>query len=725
MAETATDTRSARRTFFKSAFGANKGYLCLSFLSTGSVRHMHEEFFFYPNEMEEALDAIEERYDDNVYYCPQLFIERRRSKNTVKSAPSIWADLDTCSPDILQVRPTLLIESSPGRFQALWVLEDPAEPEEAQDAARRLAYFHASDGCDRSGWDLSQLLRVPTTYNYKYDPPEEVRVIVGTSAKYRLSEFDYLPPITVASYELIPMPEDLEQIDATRWMKQHASKLDPEANGLFYNEPEGDWSAALFRFCMFLFEIGTQRDEVFQVAQHAACNKFKRDGRPLSDLWRDVCRVEAVFNEKNQPIAKKEELADLLTRDEREYVRGVRTFVEDYIDWASKLGDAAVQYHQAGAFVILSALLAGRVHLATSFGKIVPNLWFMILADTTLTRKSTAMDLAIDLLSEVDDSAIMATDGSIEGLMQGLSLRPGKPSIFLRDEFSGLLEMMTKKDYYAGMAEALTKLYDGKMQKRLLRKETIEVREPCLITFAGGIRNRVQQLLSLDHISSGFVPRFVFVTAVSDVDKVQPLGPPTELDTSGRTELLEYLADIKEHYHQDQEVIFPDGTRFLQERKFQVELNEEAWKRFRAFEKQMLEEGVKSERSDLMTPVYSRLSISTLKAIILLAACRQKGDKVIVELDDVLLGIRYCYEWREYALEVINGVGKSVVETDLERILANIQRHPGISRSTLMRNYHLTARTADTLFMTLEQRGLVTVSKAGSGSKYFAVGSKK
>ena len=95
----------------------------------------------------------------------------------------------------------------------------------------------------------------------------------------------------------------------------------------------------------------------------------------------------------------------------------------------------------------------------------------MILAETTLTRKTTAMDIPMDLLAEVDESAIMATDGSLEGLFTNLSMRPKKPSVFLRDEFSGLIDAMTKKDYMAGMPEMLTKLYDGKFQRRLLRKE--------------------------------------------------------------------------------------------------------------------------------------------------------------------------------------------------------------------------------------------------------------
>jgi hypothetical protein len=345
----------------------------------------------------------------------------------------------------------------------------------------------------------------------------------------------------------------------------------------------------------------------------------------------------------------------------------------------------------------------------------------MILGDTTLTRKSTAMDLSVDFLAEVEDDAIMATDGSLEGLLQALSMRPGVPSIFLRDEFSGLLEQMTKKDYYAGMAEMLTRLYDGKMSKRLLKKEAIEVRDPILITLAGGIKNRVQQLLSFDHISSGFVPRFIFVTAESDVSKIQPLGPPTLLDTSGKTNLMQELIDLKQFYNAQVEFIPPQGKPVLIPRKWEAELTDEAWIRYNQFERQMLDEGIKSERADLMTPFYSRLSVSTLKAIILLAASRQRRDHVVIELSDVLLGIKYCQGWREYAIEVINGIGKTVVEGQIERIHDNIKRNPGISRSTLMQHYHLTAREADVVFATLEQRGVVTASRAGRGVTYYAV----
>lgn len=372
--------------------------------------------------------------------------------------------------------------------------------------------------------------------------------------------------------------------------------------------------------------------------------------------------------------------------------------------------------------MILSSILSGRVSLPTSFGTIIPNLWFMLLADTTLTRKSTAMDIATDLLVEVDPDVIMATDGSIEGLLQGLSTRPGRPSIFLRDEFAGLLESMTKKDYMAGMAEMLTKLYDGKFQKRLLRKDLVEIRDPILILFAGGIRNRIQQLLTLDHVSSGFMPRFVYLTAESDVTRVRPLGPPVVRDLRAREELLSEIRQMFAHYSQTVQVnVQGTGVHIAPPRKWSAELTPEAWARFNKLEASLMAAGVKSDRPDLLTPVYARLSISALKAAVLMAASESTEDIITVEEIHILHAISFAAKWREYAIDVINGVGKTQSERDIERVYTSIQKQPGITRSALMQSYHLTARAADSIFQTLEQRGMVIATKYGKGTTYRAL----
>jgi hypothetical protein len=691
---------------------------------------MEEHWYSLPDQFEYMVDDVNATIVDgpwDVYFCPHTFKTQSRTGDNVQECPTVWADLDECRPDLIEPPPTLSWETSPGRFQALWCLEDQSiEPTVVEDISKRLAYAYSEEGADKSGWDLSQLLRVPLTKNYKYIDidvgPVEIVLLGSGHAWYRSEEFDLLPQVTASSHTSMPYPEELPSGTGREVMESFMSRLPAAAFALHDSVPTDDWSKALFKLTMYCFEAGMSREQVLKVTLDAKCNKFARDGLGSEYLWADVCRASAQHDKHIHQHDVVSPIEDkLLTDEEYERVANVRTFVEEYIDWASSLGDAATQYHQGGAFIILSSLLAGNVRLPTAFGSIIPNLWFMILADTTLTRKSTAMDIATDLLIEVDSDIVMATDGSIEGLMQGLSTRPGRPSMFLRDEFSGLLEQITKKDYYAGMAEVLTKLYDGKLQKRMLRKETIEVRDPVLIVFAGGIRTRVQQLLKFDHISSGFIPRFLFLTAESDASRVRPLGPPTDLDTSGREVLVDKMTELYNFYHAEVIQTLGNGVKIPARKTCDAVLTQEAWDRYNDFERQMLDAGLKTERPELMTPLFDRLAKSTLKAAILLAACQRMEDKVSIGLDDILLAIRYASQWREFAIDVVNGVGKSVAENQLDTVMENIKRSPGVSRSRLMRNYHLTAREADAVFSTLEQRGLVSITKQGRGQFYHAV----
>jgi hypothetical protein len=669
----------------------------------------------------------------NVYFCPQLLSTKRRKKETVMACPVAWADLDGCPPGALIVPPTILIETSLGRHQALWVFESDITPEAAETISKRVAYYHSEQGADKSGWDLTQLLRVPGTRNLK-NPNTHLYVDLKKLNRnaYRVEDFDAYPETHLTPKAELPIPND-EELSTTpplELLQARRDRMSSTVFDLYGREPKAGeykegWSGALWKLVMCLFEAGFERNEVFYICRTAACNKYVRDGRPDAELWNDVCRGYFKYQERISTVFVPELTVrtDLLSPEEEESVRTRESFVNRYIRWATGLGDAATQYHEAGAFIILSALLAGKVILPTSFGNLVPNLWFMILADTTITRKSTAMDIATDLLIEVDSEAIMATDGSIEGLLTGLSLRPGRASIFLRDEFSGLLESMTKKDYMAGMAETLTKLYDGKYSKRILRKETVEIKDPVLILFAGGIKNRVQQLLTLDHVSSGFMPRFVYITAKSDVAKVRPMGPPVNVDLEGREELLDEMREIFLHYSQLQ--VPMKGFRVGGQPRVSANLTPQAWARYNKFETEMLQAGIDSERADILTPVYDRLGKSVLKAAVLLAAAEGRGGEVTVDEIHILQGIQFGRSWRDYALEIIEGVGKSTHERDLERVLETIKKRPAITRSTLMQMFHLTAATAAAIFNTLEQRGLVYTNTHGRGQCFWSAEFKK
>lgn len=726
----------------------------------------------YPDD----LDFVDEfcrtrKRTHHLYFCPTLLTNNKRVKQNVQTSRVLWADLDECPPEAMLIKPSLVVESSPGRYHAYWRLNKLESALDVQRVNKRIAYFHEAEGCDTSGWDLTQLLRIPGTLNQKGMNLHPVKIHdADNNAIYSLSDFDQYPALKAEGFEPKPMPTVAEagspaeaSITGLETLIKHGNKIPPQAWSLFEKKPQPQRrSHNLWALQQMLFAADLTDNEVFIVVKDAACNKFAHSDELT---WKEVQRAHAYFKgelltteEEQRTQARELVLPDksLLTDEEHHFAQQRQTIVEEYIEWAKTTGDAAPEYHEAGAFILLSTLMAGSVKLPTSFGTIKPNLWIMITGSTTLSRKSTAMDLAVDLLEDVDSDYMLATDGSIEGLLTSLSTRPGRASLFHRDEFSGMLEQMSKRDYYAGMLEVLTKLYDGKMQKRLLRRETIEVRNPCFILFAGGIKERIHGLISPEHVDSGFIPRFMFVHAEPDLNRLAPLGPPSTSTLEGRNRILERLRALHMHYNvtttmfqgndvpnttwqlpqqpanpvidgsaggggtavQTQTQVAPHNMATFN-KSWSAELTNEAWMRYNKIAHDLQVMGVESSRPDVMTAMMARLSISGLKMAILLAASDRLTDQVLVQEHDIIQAFYYIDKWKPHTLDVVMNAGKSKSERELERVYDFIRNNPGVLRGNVMRVFHLKAREADGLFSTLEQRGLVRLKKSGKGEKVF------
>jgi hypothetical protein len=720
-----------RGKFFAQVFGRNEGFLCLA-RKPRDKEGLYEKFFEYPEHLDLALEYIEEfytRYD--LYFCAQLLTERRRTKQYIETVPHLWADLDPCPVKNLRVAPSFVIQTSPGRTQALWRLDESLSAHEAEALSHRIALYHKADGCDQSGWDLTQLLRIPWTYNFKYgaaDPPV-VQVVSIQQGYYRADDFKVYEPlpgeIVVPNGSVPPtIATGREVLDRNRF------RLSDIVVKLFSQEPDESqrerWSGALWALLLQLAEAGLRTEEMFAIAKDAACNKYERDGRPPEALWTDVRKAYAMVAQRTEAIlATTPKPSDLLD----ESFKPSDSFIEHYIAWAKAQTDAAEIYHQAGAFMMLSAALSGMMVLPTTFNPrgMKLNLWFMILADSTISRKSTAINMAIDLLEEVSSDAVVATEATIEGLFGSMATRPGKPSIFLRDEFAGMLDSMQRKDYYAGMIELLTQLYDGRNQTRKLAKASVKITDPLLIMFVGGARSRILELLSAEHIRSGFAPRFLFFSATADPADLRPLGPPTEEIDEIRDQVSEELRQIIIKYQVMEsrplgKSMLPAGQKI-----WKAELTDDAWQRYNQLNTRLINDAVSSREPDLVGPMFQRLGDSMLKASVLLAACRPENpvnSRIIVEVSDVEHAISYGITWRESSLEVIAGAGSNAYESQLKRALdyINARVSHGSSRSSMMRIFKLNVKEADMLFATLEGRGLVRKIRQDNEWIYFPLG---
>jgi hypothetical protein len=707
--------------FFAGAYGPTSGLMCIA--SRRPQGKFTEQFFSYPDELAGAITYLKSKaHTENVYFCPQLLKERKRIKANVGMVCSIWADLDDCNPDLLKVAPSLSILTSPGRYQAIWTLTEPVPGEEAEAVARKIAYGHSGEGSDKSGWDLTQLLRIPGTFNHKYStdegPPRVSIVDWDPDRKYPINAFDVYQQVQGYEYLDVPFPEFILE-KGEEILERYRFRLNGAAFTTFFRlNEESDRSTALFRLEMYCLEAGMQLSEVFQVCRDSVVNKFDKD---QILLWKDVCRAKAKFDDNLRvtTLPPADEIS-ILSDNEKELVRGLPPcFIDRYIDWAKRVGDAAEQYHVAGAFIALSSLLAGSLKLPTSFGTISPNLWFLILADTTLTRKSTAMDLAMDIVMEIDEEILMATDGSLEGLMTALSARDNIPSVFLRDEFTGLIEQMHKKDYMAGMPEFLAKLYDGKTMKRLLRKEEIKVRNPRLIIFGGGIKSKMMRIVHSEHIESGFLPRFVIITAMSDISKVKPLGPPNEQNSTGRADIIAELRKISAAFPSQIPVTKDGKVVGVSREPTEISMSTDAWVRFNELDQTLTQIGLDAgDLSESLVPMNARLSMSILKCAMLIAASRSGGHPVVISKHDLLKAASFGDSWRRYAQDVVVNVGKGELERKIGTILHAIQKKGSHPRSRLMQAYHLSAREMTEIENTLVNRGLITRGGEGRAVTY-------
>jgi hypothetical protein len=715
---------SLRLQFFDYLFEDQEGYLCIAHAPRNNKNKFQQKFYNWP-EQRAGLGAYLEqiRQGNNVWFGVNLFRRPERKRDFALPTQLVWADLDYCNPGDVEPAPQCRIESSPRKFQALWRLDKHIDPVDAQTLSKRIAYTYADQGADKSGWDIEQLLRVPFTYNYKYDDGlsavPEVKLLTSFEARLAVTVFEAVtPPVAeeIAADEE-PLPNIMELPDVPNVLYAFKNELRKTAfSDLYATEPSADWSAAMWHLINVCLEAGMNKEETFAVVLTAKCNKYDRDDRPIAYLWREV--VKAALKQKQISLILSESapltMPILVEGDEPP-----PSIIDEYKSWAVEATDAVEEYHELACTMLLSSLLASGLYASTSWGKIYPNLWGLILGDSTLTRKTTAMKMAMEFVGDIDREIVVATDGSVEGVLSALASRPSQVSVFYKDEISGFIDSINRKDYLAGMPETLTQLYDvPEFFTRRLRKETITITNPVFIFFGGGIRDKMYGLLNDEHILSGFLPRFLIVGGDADLAKIRPTGPLAPDLFDKRTELRHKFIAMHTLYNQDAKIEIPDAnTSFSIPTITEVTLTDDAWTLFQTIEMQLAKEASESGSSMVAQPTFGRLAWSCFKMAMLFAAARQEpiDGKITTGVEDIRAAAFYIQKWGKHTIDLIQNVGRSANQRLVARVYEHIRRRPGCTRSELSRYYHLQKRELDIILDTLLDRGQIIVKKVGNG----------
>lgn len=274
-------------------------------LSTKDGEGKWKDHFFSKEEFGEIKGFLRDNDEKDIYFCPHGFNRRVRQKGEAVIPPLLWADLDFSDPRdkkrFQYLKPTIAIESSPGRFVGLWKLKQPM----TEALNRRMTY--ALDA-DHGGWDLTQVLRMPGTKNYKYKSQPKVRVLWDDGKTYSIKKLDEILPKDDAETEdgeLLSPAEVYEKYEAKlpRWVRREL--VAKRIIGV------SDRSEMLWRLENACVEAGMSLDEAFAVIKRSIWNKFAGRRGEDSQLRRELQKVvDNQFKERPKGADKRHMKSD-------------------------------------------------------------------------------------------------------------------------------------------------------------------------------------------------------------------------------------------------------------------------------------------------------------------------------------------------------------------------------------------------------------------------------
>lgn len=704
--------------------GKDLGFVAISLYPGGKFSETEgptqTHFFAWPSQREDLVAFCLHNSDKDVYTVPALFKTRgNRKGHNIAHQWCAYADADTLPLEKLKTEPTIAVETSEGRHHLYWVTETD-DPEQLVDISRTIAAEHRDDGCDPGGWDAGQLLRVPGTSNNKYvkygRPRWEIpgRPKMGPTYTLKALAAAY-PPYSRRGQKSAPsdMPPKSEWYYSQESVREAAEvfRSSPQVYDMYMGDVRGidtgDRSKTLWKLLCTLSRLGVTRTTAMHIAWDAKCNKYKEDGRPEEDLWKQLCKAydhpdnqpvrnsfsgiefrERGGGSEENPARKLERFAQsvhILRPDERDQVP-TDTFVDRYQAWASTCTDAPTIYHRACAATILSAVF-GEFGKCPTKHDVNLTLWFFILGPTTRARKTTAMTMMVDFLDDLSDEEFMyiiGSDVTPEALNMLLPEKDGRTSVFYRDEAHGLLKEQSKKRYLIGSQEYETELFSGRVRS-VLRAGSMrdqDGREPRVvrtnfIRFLCGTLDQVADALSIESYQSGHMARFLVAEAdppplTEEAMYTEQFDGETLDEDPLRRGLLNDLAAARAFWMS----VTEPGSPIM------VPYEPRVWERLQKA-KYLLYKAAEGhdELSEVLLPTMVRMGDSMMKVAILLAMSERERQ---VRMRHLLKAMHMTEEWYQSASRVAGRILRSEWEARQNEILTAIQtRREGVTEQEI------------------------------------------
>ncbi len=352
-------------------------------------------------------------------------------------------------------------------------------------------------------------------------------------------------------------------------------------------------------------------------------------------------------------------------------------FVTRYIEMAKRRTDAYPEYHFAAAIAILSRIADRKLYLELLHETIYPNIWIWTLGDSTLSRKTTAMKIAKNLVrvTQLDiEDFFLPHSFSPEAFVEIMSDQPH--GAFWLDEAGSLLASMAKP-YMTDLRDLFCRLYDNEEYHRKLRtskkstKTEFRIEDPYLTHWLSTTPDTFKRHSTIDDLTSGWLFRYIYLCP-EYLKEWRGYGVLTYEDKKMMADLANFLTKIAERVDEPIEMEFsPEALAWFH-----------SWQRTR-------EDDALKLKNKILTQLLGRYYTIAIK-LAMLFELGEEEFKPVIRLEMIKEACRIVDKFLlPYAVKIIQELEWDEKTNLQERILGELRRAGGeLTRRELQRKLH-------------------------------------
>ncbi|MDK2834256.1 MAG: putative primase/helicase [Methanolobus sp.] len=384
-------------------------------------------------------------------------------------------------------------------------------------------------------------------------------------------------------------------------------------------------------------------------------------------------------------------------------------FLNNYVRWMEGITDAYPDYSYCAGLWLLSACTQNKVRLELQQTTVYPNLWFIILGLSSVSRKTTVLSKTRRVYESCTGEVLYNDDYSLEGYLELLQNNPN--SNFVRDECTGLLQKMHKK-YNDGIFDLECQVYDCEHIRKTLasdrgKKREVVIDGPFVTKLYGTTPDNFSANMTVDDMFTGYGPRFLFCHPKYKKSS-KPLELATDEDRNAFAKIVSSYMDLYDKLQAAKEIQFSAEPAAMQH--------------FDSVNRQM-EQNIIDDNDNTLSVAWARGSIHAFK-IAMLLELGKRTPSYMITLKSMTEACRIVIEYFiPQFMDVIGRLQEDIKNNQIEKVRNVLIKNNGtMQRNELLRYSRLKKKDYDDVVETMLTSGeILEVQENGSRKTWYVL----